>query len=53
MEANRQGWIEAGDQAKSYFEQAVAIDPSFADAWGALAVRRGLAPLAQACRDLA
>ena len=39
MEANRQGWIETGDQAKSYFEQAVAIDPNFADAWGALALQ--------------
>ena len=39
MEANRQGWIETGDQAKSYFEQAVAIDPGFADAWGALALQ--------------
>ncbi len=39
VEANRQGWIETGDQAKSYFEQAVAIDPDFADAWGALALQ--------------
>ena len=39
MEANRQGWIETGDQAKAYFEQAVAIDPEFADAWGALALQ--------------
>ena len=39
MEANRQGWVETGDQARSYFEQAVAIDPGFADAWGALALQ--------------
>ena len=39
MEANRQGWIETGDQAKAYFEQAVDIDPNFADAWGALALQ--------------
>ncbi len=39
MEANRQGGMETGDQAKSYFEQAVALDPNFADAWGALALQ--------------
>jgi DNA-binding winged helix-turn-helix (wHTH) protein/tetratricopeptide (TPR) repeat protein len=39
MEAHRQGWIETGDQARAYFQQAVAIDPDFADAWGALALQ--------------
>ena len=43
MEANRQGWIETGDQARTYFQQAVAIDPHFADAWGALALQMQLA----------
>jgi len=43
MEANRQGWIETGDQARTYFQQAVAIDPDFADAWGALALQMQLA----------
>lgn len=42
MEANRQGWAETGDQAGTYFQQAVAIDPSFADAWGALALQMQL-----------
>lgn len=42
MEANRQGWIETGDQAKTYFQQAVEIDPGFADAWGALALQMQL-----------
>lgn len=42
MEANRQGWIETGDQARTYFQQAVAIDPDFADAWGALALQMQL-----------
>lgn len=42
MEANRQGWIETGDQARTYFQQAVAIDPDFADAWGALALQMHL-----------
>ena len=44
MEANRQGWIETGDQARTYFQQAVEIDPDFADAWGALALQMQLAP---------
>jgi tetratricopeptide (TPR) repeat protein len=39
MEANRQGWIETGDQARTYFQQAVELDPGFADAWGALALQ--------------
>lgn len=43
MEANRQGWIETGDQARTYFQQAVEIDPGFADAWGALALQMQLA----------
>ena len=42
MEANRQGWIETGDQARTYFQQAVEIDPGFADAWGALALQMQL-----------
>lgn len=42
MEANRQGWIETGNQAKTYFQQAVAIEPGFADAWGALALQMQL-----------
>jgi tetratricopeptide (TPR) repeat protein len=44
MEANRQGWVETGDQARTYFQQAVEIDPEFADAWGALALQMKLAP---------
>ena len=43
MEANRQGWIETGDQARAYFQQAVELDPGFADAWGALALQMQLA----------
>jgi DNA-binding winged helix-turn-helix (wHTH) protein/tetratricopeptide (TPR) repeat protein len=42
VEANRQGWIETGDQARTYFQQAVEIDPNFADAWGALALQMQL-----------
>ena len=42
MEANRQGWIETGDQARTYFQQAVELDPGFADAWGALALQMQL-----------
>jgi DNA-binding winged helix-turn-helix (wHTH) protein len=42
VEANRQGWIETGDQARTYFQQAVEIDPDFADAWGALALQMQL-----------
>ena len=39
IEANRQGWVETGDQARAYFQQAVELDPGFADAWGALALQ--------------
>ncbi len=44
IEANRQGWVETGDQARTYLQQAVEIDPDFADAWGALALQMQLGP---------
>ena len=37
VEARSLGLVESGDQATSYFSQAVRADPDYADAWGALA----------------
>ncbi len=39
VEARSVGLMESGDQATAYFRQAARSDPSFADAWGALALQ--------------
>jgi len=37
VEARSLGFVESGEQATSYFSQAVRADPNYAEAWGALA----------------
>lgn len=56
-----EGLLEVYHQARAWFQQAVALDPDFADAWGALALQRAfsldfagedeLQGLAQQCRS--